>query len=105
MSSLGGLRRRVNPRAAPWGAGPRLIQAGWVAMRENTAARLDRTARLRDYLLVSREKRLNPRYSPGCQTVTCSISLRCSLYSRLRSVCDVLSSLFAHCNACVFPTL
>ena len=43
VSSLGGLRRRVNPRAAPWGAAPRLFQAGWAAMRENTVARRERT--------------------------------------------------------------
>ena len=68
MSALGGLEREKKSPCSSWGAGPRPIQAGWAAMRENTAARLDRTARLRDYLLVSREKRLNPRYLPGCQT-------------------------------------
>ena len=39
-----------------------------VAMRENTAARRERTARLGHHLAVNREKRLSPRYSPGCQT-------------------------------------
>ena len=68
LSALRVLRKRSNPLAPRGGAGLRLTQAGWVAMRENTAARRERTARLGYYPLVSREKRLNPQYLTGCET-------------------------------------
>ena len=44
--STGGLRQKNWSPCSSWGAGPRPIQAGWAAMRENPAARRERTARL-----------------------------------------------------------
>jgi len=43
--------------------------AGWLGSDAgDTAARREKTAKLGYYPLVSREKRLNPQYLPGCQT-------------------------------------